>query len=145
MEPSIAELWGESLRTARLSAGLTQIELSERIDASQFTISRLEGGRHRPSDESKIALAKALGLTVEKLFPYTVSPAERERVGKVIEERNAERRAARAERLALEAEKADRRRKREKLRAERLALQTEKANRRARRAQKQSELVGASA
>lgn len=68
--PSLASVWGESLRAARLAAGLTQIELANRISANQHTISRLENGAHRPSDPLKLALAAEFDTTVEALFPY---------------------------------------------------------------------------
>ncbi len=69
--PAFAVVWGENLRAARLAAGLTQVELAHLINASQYTISRLETGEHRPSDPVKIALARTLNTTVESLFPYT--------------------------------------------------------------------------
>jgi putative transcriptional regulator len=68
--PSLASVWGESLRAARLAAGLTQVELAVRIGANQHTISRLENGAHRPSDPLKLALAGEFATTVEELFPY---------------------------------------------------------------------------
>lgn len=73
---SLAEVWGEGLRAARIRAGYTQVELAERIGQSQFTISRIENGEHRPHDDTKIALAGALDTTVEILFPYP-HPSER--------------------------------------------------------------------
>jgi transcriptional regulator with XRE-family HTH domain len=67
---SLATRWGRRLREARLSAGLTQLELARRAGANQNTISRVEVGEHRPGDNTKFALAAALGTTVEALFPY---------------------------------------------------------------------------
>lgn len=67
----IAVVWGARLKAARLAAGLTQVELADKMGASQHTISRLERGEHRPSDESKIALARCFETTVEELFPYS--------------------------------------------------------------------------
>jgi putative transcriptional regulator len=66
----IAVLWGARLKAARLAADMTQVELADRIGASQHTISRLERGEHRPTDSKKIALARCFETTVEDLFPY---------------------------------------------------------------------------
>lgn len=67
---SYAERWGANLRAARLKAGLTQVQLAKLARVTQYTVSRIENGGHRPSDESKILLARAFGVTVEALFPY---------------------------------------------------------------------------
>lgn len=71
----LAVVWGERLRTARTDAGMTQAQLAHRIGISQYTISRLENGEHRPHDDTKFALAEVFGITVETLFPYTMEVA----------------------------------------------------------------------
>lgn len=69
--------WGESLRAARLAYPtgdeheLTQDELAEMAGVAQNTISRIETGVHKPTDSTRIALARALNTTVETLFPYS--------------------------------------------------------------------------
>lgn len=57
-----------NLRVARKAAGLEQEELASRSGISQGTISRIERGSPAPSVETALALARALGLTVEDLF-----------------------------------------------------------------------------
>lgn len=71
----LAVVWGERLRSARQSAGMTQVELANRLGLSQYTISRLETGEHRPHDDTKFLLANFFDTTVEALFPYTVEVA----------------------------------------------------------------------
>lgn len=72
---SLAAEWGENLKAARIDAGLTQRQLAELIGASQYTISRLENGEHRPADGTKFALARAFGRSIDSLFPYRVPGA----------------------------------------------------------------------
>ena len=57
-----------NLRTVRKAAGLKQEELAARSGISQGTISRIERGSHAPSVDTALALARALGTTVEHLF-----------------------------------------------------------------------------
>lgn len=52
---------------ARLSAGLTQAQLAERIGTKQSSISRLEGGDAEPSFDMLRRLAAALNVSFEIL------------------------------------------------------------------------------
>jgi putative transcriptional regulator len=56
------------LRTARLAAGLSQDELAAAVATTRQTISAVESGRSNPSPALARALARELGVTVEKLF-----------------------------------------------------------------------------
>ncbi len=57
-----------SLRQAREQAGLTQAELAERAGVSRQLVGGVEAGRHVPSVDAAIGLARALGVSVEDLF-----------------------------------------------------------------------------
>lgn len=59
------------VRDAREEKGLTQIELSERAKVRQAEISLIERGL-KPNVSIPVAqrLAKALGKTIDYLFPY---------------------------------------------------------------------------
>lgn len=59
---------GARLRGQRDSAGLTQIELSERTGIDQAVISRLERGKHRPRLDTLQKIAAALGISVAELL-----------------------------------------------------------------------------
>jgi len=50
---------------ARLRAGLSQVELAERMGTSQSAIARLESGRTLPSAKTLIRFAEATGSKVE--------------------------------------------------------------------------------
>jgi transcriptional regulator with XRE-family HTH domain len=52
--------WGQNLRAARESQGLTQVRLSDLIGVWQSSIARWEAGERCPCDAHKIALAAAL-------------------------------------------------------------------------------------
>ena len=58
-----------NLRRLRLAKKLTQVELSEASGVQQRTISNLETGEVlEPGVRTAAALAKALGVTVERLL-----------------------------------------------------------------------------
>ncbi|MBB5772091.1 transcriptional regulator with XRE-family HTH domain [Brevundimonas vesicularis] len=59
----IRALVGRNVRRARIEQGLTQEELADRANTSQFYISSLEAGRRNPTVETVHALAIALGLS----------------------------------------------------------------------------------
>jgi putative transcriptional regulator len=56
------------LKEVRTAAGLTQLELAEKIGVSRKTINTVENGVFIPSTLLALKLARALGTTVEKLF-----------------------------------------------------------------------------
>jgi putative transcriptional regulator len=57
-----------NLRAARKAANLEQEELAALSGISQGTISRIERGSPAPSVDTALALARALGTTVEHIF-----------------------------------------------------------------------------
>lgn len=75
MAPMISFRSPNSLRQARLDCGLTQEVLARLSGIPQYTISRLELDRHRPSAEVAAAIAGALVLSVRAVFPGLEVPA----------------------------------------------------------------------
>jgi len=64
-----------NLKTARKTKGITQTELERLSGVDQTTISDLESGRkRRPSLETAVRIARALGVSPEELFPIPESP-----------------------------------------------------------------------
>jgi putative transcriptional regulator len=59
---------GSPLRNARFIAGLSQDELAAQVGSTRQTISALERGTSIPSVSLALALARALGYSVEELF-----------------------------------------------------------------------------
>ena len=57
-----------NFKKARLIAGLTQLELAERLHVSTLTVSKWEHGTGLPRAKRLGAVADALGTTVEKLL-----------------------------------------------------------------------------
>ena len=57
------KLVGENVKRARLAAGLTQEEMSERCGFSQQYLSGLERGRRNPTVVTLYELAQALGVS----------------------------------------------------------------------------------
>lgn len=55
---------GAVLTVARKSAGMTQLELAERVGVTQATINRYERDMRTPDDPALAALARVLGVTV---------------------------------------------------------------------------------
>ena len=52
----------------RESAGLSQIQLAEALGTSQQNISFYEQGRHTPSPQRLVEIAKILGVSVDELL-----------------------------------------------------------------------------
>ena len=57
-----------TVRAARRRLDLTQAELAEQVGVSRQTIVAIENGGYAPSVYLALALAEALGATVEALF-----------------------------------------------------------------------------
>ena len=66
----VGALWGERITTRRKELGLTQQRLGELCGIGQASISKVERGRLRPSDDLKWKLAAALQLSLDQLFAY---------------------------------------------------------------------------
>lgn len=59
---------GTRIRAERGAAGLSQQQLADRSGISRQAVGAIEGGLHRPGVDVALALAAALGVTVEALF-----------------------------------------------------------------------------
>jgi putative transcriptional regulator len=59
---------GNRLKDLRAGAGLTQAELADRVGVSRKTINTVENGVFTPSTTLALKLARALKVSVEKLF-----------------------------------------------------------------------------
>jgi ribosome-binding protein aMBF1 (putative translation factor) len=57
--------------TARVTAGLTQEQLAQRMETTQSVIARLESGRTRPSTHTLERLASATGTRLKISFERT--------------------------------------------------------------------------
>lgn len=71
-----ADYFGARLRELREAAGYTQGGLAERAGLSQNGIAQFEIGRRKPSWETVLVLAEALGVGVEA---FVVPPASTEK------------------------------------------------------------------
>jgi transcriptional regulator with XRE-family HTH domain len=60
-----AEMFASSLRRLRQEAGLTIQALADKAGMHLESVAQLERGRRRPTWESVLALADALGISVE--------------------------------------------------------------------------------
>lgn len=71
--------FAERLRAARISAGLTQMQLAAKIGIKQPTYAGYETGKHRPDAAIETALrtierfADTLGMETEELWPVAIS------------------------------------------------------------------------
>jgi transcriptional regulator with XRE-family HTH domain len=72
------EAFGERLRELREAREWTQTELAEKAGLTRDGVAHLEQGRRKPSWETVLALAAALGVSCEA---FTTPPAEREAPG----------------------------------------------------------------
>jgi len=65
------------IRSARVRAGLSQAVLAERADVTDETISRVERGTYEPAVTTLVAIADALGTSVDALVRGGGPPARR--------------------------------------------------------------------
>lgn len=56
------------IRTLRLRAGVTQVELARRVGCGQSTLSDIESGKTDPSQKRLEAIARALNVPIASLF-----------------------------------------------------------------------------
>jgi transcriptional regulator with XRE-family HTH domain len=94
--------FGDRLRALRAKKGLSQAELAELADLSDETVSRVERGAYDPSISSTVALARALGVSVD----YLVGMADRNKRRNDTGSPAVSRLAARAEKLPAKAQRA---------------------------------------
>lgn len=67
---------GESLKSARMKAGMSQSELAEKLGISSVGISQWESGRRIPRDETLLRIAQALGISISDIFEFTPEETE---------------------------------------------------------------------
>lgn len=65
-----------SLREARAAAGLSQVALAAASGVSRQSVGAIESGLHRPSVDAALALARAVGRSVEDVFGSAQADAE---------------------------------------------------------------------
>lgn len=65
----IAKYVGKQIRKFRLEKGLTQKQLGQMIGVKHNTISAYEAGVNEPDQNILFAIAKALGISINRLFP----------------------------------------------------------------------------
>lgn len=58
------------LKKARVAAGLTAYALAKKADTLESRIYAYERQRFHPKRDEALRIAKALGASVEELFPY---------------------------------------------------------------------------
>lgn len=63
-------IWGHKVRERRLALGFTQSELADLCALTQNAISKIELGQRSLRDSTKRRVARALGLSVDRLFPW---------------------------------------------------------------------------
>jgi putative transcriptional regulator len=81
---------GKRVRDARVSAGLTQAGLAEAAGVTDETVSRIERGAYEPAVSTAVALADALGVSLDALTGRSAARRPRQR-GSPLVRRLAER------------------------------------------------------
>jgi len=66
--PQHRRILGETIRTNRKKANLSQEELAEKANLSPVYVSRVECGKENISVDAAMRVAKALGMRLQALF-----------------------------------------------------------------------------
>lgn len=69
---TFAEELGENIRSARLDAGLTQVQLARMMSVNHVCISNWENGKRFPNPEMLSLIRAALGIKVDDILPKRV-------------------------------------------------------------------------
>ena len=59
---------GKRIKNCRKELGMTQKDLAQKIGCAEITIRQYESGRNAPKIDTRIAIAKALGVSYDALF-----------------------------------------------------------------------------
>lgn len=62
------------IKALREQAGLTQAELARQVGVERQQVAAWEGGRHKPSEDSFLAVAQALQTSISFLYGETEDP-----------------------------------------------------------------------
>ena len=73
---------GETIKQARIAAGLTQVELGKRLGLSKATVSQYENGKHNPKIETLQRIAAALGAEIGERLGLTEASVSQYESGK---------------------------------------------------------------
>lgn len=66
----LRQQWGNAVSEHRAAHGMSQRKLARLAGLGQDTVSAIERGEHGGSDQTRMALARALGVEVHELFAY---------------------------------------------------------------------------
>lgn len=80
-QPTTQELrqqWGTAVQSRREALGMSQRKLARVAGLGQDTVSAIENAEHGGSDQTRIALARALEVEVHELFAYPSTAATKE-------------------------------------------------------------------
>jgi DNA-binding XRE family transcriptional regulator/molybdate-binding protein len=72
----LAVMEADALHRARIAAGLSQAGLAAAAGISRQAVGAIEAGRHRPSVDAALAIARALGCRVEDVFAPAPAASE---------------------------------------------------------------------
>lgn len=68
----IQKKFGEHIRDIRLKQGLTQVEVSSKMNKDQQSLQRVESGNVSPSLFYLFQLADGLGVTINQLMDFDI-------------------------------------------------------------------------
>lgn len=66
----LRQQWGNAVSARRSALEMSQRKLARLAGLGQDTVSAIERGEHGGSDQTRMALARALGVEVHELFSY---------------------------------------------------------------------------
>lgn len=66
---------GDRIRALRTNAGMTQIELANKLNISNSTLSQYESGARTPSDDMKLKIAALFQVSIDSLLGVDIKKA----------------------------------------------------------------------
>ena len=70
MNYGIKEKLGARIKELRLKQGIKQCDLADMLNMERSHFTRIESGKHRPSDDNLEKIAKILNVEIKDLFDF---------------------------------------------------------------------------
>ena len=85
---NIKEKLGLRIRELRNAKGIKQCELADMLNMERSHLTRIESGKHSPSDENLYKIANILNVEIKDLFDFEHNKPEEDLISEIIDRLN---------------------------------------------------------